>query len=494
MTSQSQKIAVLGGTGAHGSGIALRLAHAGHYVFIGSRDAEKAARICTRLRGLDPGVRLEPADNRSAAGGAQVVILTVPYGAQQSILQDVREQLVGKILVDATVPLEPPGVTRVQLPEGGSAAATAQKMLGQQVRVVAAFQNVSAHHLRDVEHTVECDVLVCGDDAVARDVVIGLAADMGLRAWHAGPIANSVIVEALTSVLISLNKTPGAGVNITGLPANSDSQTTISRSASQPPSLEPTFGEELRLRAIPGIPEVRPGDDLCAEIVDGLQRCGERLRDGDVLVVAQKIVSKAEGRLVELATVQPSERALALAATADKDPRLVELILRESTEVLRCRLGVIVVEHRLGFVMANAGIDQSNVQQHGEGVALLLPLDPDASCAALRSDLLAATGADVAVLIIDSHGRAWRQGTVGVAIGAAGLPALLDLRGELDRNGRKLLTTEVGLADELAAAASLLMGQASEGRPVVLARGVPRLPGKGRAQDLVRPRKIDLFR
>lgn len=252
--------------------------------------------------------------------------------------------------------------------------------------------------------------------------------------------------------------------------------------------------QELRLRALPGLPEVRPGDDLCALVLAALERCGERLRDGDVLVLAQKIVSKSEGRLVELTTVRPSERALALAAETDKDARLVELILRESREVLRCRPGLLVVEHRLGFVMANAGIDQSNVEQHGEGVALLLPLDPDASCAALRTGLRAATRAEVAVLIIDSHGRAWRNGTVGVTIGAAGMPVVLDLRGRPDRHGRALRVTEVGFADELAAAASLLMGQAGEGRPVVLARGVPGVPGAGSARDLVRPRDMDLFR
>lgn len=252
--------------------------------------------------------------------------------------------------------------------------------------------------------------------------------------------------------------------------------------------------EELRLRAIPGLPEVVPGDDLCTLILDALARCGEALRDGDVLVLAQKIVSKAQGRLVPLASVQPSARALQLAAETDKDPRILELMLRESTAILRTRRDVVVVEHRSGFVMANAGIDQSNVQQHGDGVALLLPHDPDASCATLRAALHAATGADIAVLIIDSHGRAWRQGTVGVAIGAAGMPALLDLRGHADRHGRELRITQVGLADELAAAASLLMGQAAEGRPLVLARGVPGVPGPGSARDLVRPREQDLFR
>ena len=253
-------------------------------------------------------------------------------------------------------------------------------------------------------------------------------------------------------------------------------------------------GDVLRLRALPGIPEVRPGDALHGLIVAALQCGGETLHDGDVLVVAQKIVSKSEGQIVELATVVPSERAIALAARANKDPRMVELILRESVEVLRCVPGVIVVQHRLGFVMANAGIDQSNVLQQRDGVALLLPRDPDASCASLRVSLGAATGADVAVVIIDSHGRAWRNGTIGVAIGVAGMPALLDLRGQPDRHGRVLRETEVGLADELAAAASLIMGQAGEGRPVVLARGVPYARRAGTAQELVRPPAMDLFR
>ena len=257
--------------------------------------------------------------------------------------------------------------------------------------------------------------------------------------------------------------------------------------------MDPSLAQ-LSLLALPGLPEVRSGDDLCGAIAAGLRAAGQTLRDGDVVVLAQKIVSKAEGRLVSLAEVDPSDRARELARQSGKDPRLVELVLRESNAVLRCRPGVIVVEHRLGFVMANAGIDQSNVEQEGDGVALLLPLDPDASCDGLRATLRAATGADVAVLIIDSHGRAWRQGTVGVAIGASGMPALLDLRGRPDRHGRPLFVTEVGLADEVAAAASLLMGQAGEGRPVILVRGVPGVPGTGRARDLIRPRATDLFR
>lgn len=221
MTTQHYTIAVLGGTGAEGSGIALRLGHAGHRLILGSRNAEKATRVCAELAALAPGARIEHADNRSAARAAEIVVLTVPYAAQRATIEEVREVLAGKILIDATVPLVPPKVARVQLPEGGSAVAAVQQLLGDAVRVVSAFQNVSAHYLRDTGRTVDCDVLVCGDDVGAREVVIGLAADMGLRGLHAGPIANSAATEALTSVLIAINtryRIHGAGISITGIP------------------------------------------------------------------------------------------------------------------------------------------------------------------------------------------------------------------------------------------------------------------------------------
>ena len=253
-------------------------------------------------------------------------------------------------------------------------------------------------------------------------------------------------------------------------------------------------GRSLSLSALSGLPMVQPGDDLVALISTSLQRDGLELREGDVLVLAQKIVSKAEGRSVQLSTVVPSEEALALAQQVGKDARLVELILRESTEVVRHRRDVLIVEHRLGFIMANAGIDMSNVGQQAGETALLLPLDPDASCAALRAGLRTRWGVDIAVVINDSHGRAWRNGTVGVAIGAAGIAALLDMRGAPDLFGRPLLTTEVGLADELASAASLLMGQAAEGSPAVLVRGMTLTRREGNARELIRPRRLDLFR
>jgi coenzyme F420-0:L-glutamate ligase/coenzyme F420-1:gamma-L-glutamate ligase len=220
---------------------------------------------------------------------------------------------------------------------------------------------------------------------------------------------------------------------------------------------------------------------------------GIDFRDRDVLALAQKIVSKAEGRLVHLPDVLLSPHAQELAGQTGKDPRLVEVILGESAEVLRVRPGLLVVEHRLGFVCANAGVDQSNVAGSDDW-ALLLPADPDASARRIRDAIRAATGADVAVIVSDSHGRAWRFGTVGVAIGVAGLHPLSDLRGQPDLAGRPLQITEVGTADELAAAAGLLMGQAGEGTPAVLVRGAAFTAGEGRLEEILRPRAGDLFR
>jgi coenzyme F420-0:L-glutamate ligase / coenzyme F420-1:gamma-L-glutamate ligase len=262
---------------------------------------------------------------------------------------------------------------------------------------------------------------------------------------------------------------------------------------SEPPIATETVAAQLV--ALANVPLVKPGDDLASLTIKALARSGETLRAGDVLVFAQKIVSKAQGRIVRLDDVVPSARALQLATEADKDPRLVELILSESTEVVRHRRDVLVMAHRLGFVMANAGIDFSNVQQGADDdTALLLPVDPDGTCAVLRETLLQRTGVDVGIIINDSHGRAFRNGTVGVAIGACGLPAVADLRGNADLFGRPLRSSQVALADELASAASLLMGQAEEGRPIVLARGVPGARGEGNAATLVREKALDMFR
>jgi coenzyme F420-0:L-glutamate ligase/coenzyme F420-1:gamma-L-glutamate ligase len=253
----------------------------------------------------------------------------------------------------------------------------------------------------------------------------------------------------------------------------------------------------LQLTPIPGLPLIQPGADLAGLVLQALSSAAISLSDGDILVLAQKIISKAEGRLVNLENVTPSPRAVELAAQTAKDPRLVELILRESSRVLRSRPGAIIVEHRLGFVCASAGIDHSNVSapngQPGEWV-LLLPADPDASARRLRDQLEAATGARLGVLIIDSHGRAWRLGTVGVAIGLSGLPALVDMRGWPDLFDFHLQITQLGAADELAAASSLVMGQAAEGIPLVHVRGFPYPLREGSLSELIRPREQDLFR
>ena len=255
--------------------------------------------------------------------------------------------------------------------------------------------------------------------------------------------------------------------------------------------------ESVTLTALPGIPLIRTGDDLASLILSSLSSAGVALQDQDVIVLGQKIVSKAEGRLRNLAEVTPGEAARRLAAETEKDPRLVELVLAESRRVLRTRPGLIIVEHRLGFVCANAGIDHSNVageDESGDAWVLLLPEDPDGSARRLRQRLELATGAQIAVLIIDSHGRAWRMGTVGVVIGASGFPCLQDLRGHEDLYGYRLRVTEVGLGDEVAAAASMLMGQAAEGRPVIHMRGLTYPKRDGSLAELIRPAGEDLFR
>jgi len=216
-------IGILGGTGREGSGLAVRWAAKGHDVIIGSRTLERAQAAAGELNRLLAGRgSVRGASNRDAAQAASVVVLSVPYAAQAATAEEVRNFLPGKILVDVTVPLAPPGVDRAQLPRGESAAVALQRRLGGGIRVVSAFQNVSATHLRDIGHAIDCDVLVCSDDGAARETVVALARDAGLRAWHAGPLANSVAAEALTSVLIAINKRykiPASGIRITGVPS-----------------------------------------------------------------------------------------------------------------------------------------------------------------------------------------------------------------------------------------------------------------------------------
>jgi coenzyme F420-0:L-glutamate ligase/coenzyme F420-1:gamma-L-glutamate ligase len=255
-----------------------------------------------------------------------------------------------------------------------------------------------------------------------------------------------------------------------------------------------TQGAILEICALTGLPMVEPGDDLCTLIGDALDRAGKVPCDHDVLVVAQKIVSKAEDRFVDLATVAPSTRALSVAAKIGKDPRFVEVVLSESRRIVRQRTNVLIVEHVLNFVMANAGIDRSNVGPDDGERVLLLPRDPDGSAAALCAGFKNRFECDIAVIINDSGGRAWRRGTVGVALGASGLPAVLDLRGGSDLFGRRLQTSIVGFADEIAAAASLVMGEADEATPVALVRGLRWSQPPSTARELIRPMEEDLFR
>lgn len=252
---------------------------------------------------------------------------------------------------------------------------------------------------------------------------------------------------------------------------------------------------QFTVTAVPNIPQVQKGDNLSELILARLAEAGLALRDGDILAVAQKIVSKSEGRKVLLSTVQPSERALEVGEQVDKDPRLVELILNESEEISRMRKGVLVVRHNLGFTSANAGIDRSNIKQpDGDEVVLLLPVDPDKSAAQLRQALLEKTGVAVGIVITDSHGRPFRLGQTGIAIGVAGMPALLDRRGDTDLFGYTLKVTEIAIADEIAATADLLMGPGAEGMPVVHIRGLTYAQTDGKATDLVRPKEFDLYR
>jgi coenzyme F420-0:L-glutamate ligase / coenzyme F420-1:gamma-L-glutamate ligase len=239
-------------------------------------------------------------------------------------------------------------------------------------------------------------------------------------------------------------------------------------------------------------PEIRPGDDLAGAIVAALGGAGLALEEGDVIVVAHKIVSKAEGSVIDLRTVVPSAAALELAEQSKKDPRLAEVILRESRSIRRVRPGLIIAEHRLGFVCANAAVDHSNVG-FGDDYVVTLPDDPDASAARLRAALRAAFGVDVGVIVNDSHGRPHREGSIGVAIGAAGLRLRRSYIGEPDRYGYVLRVSEEAVGDELAAMANLLQGQAAEGTPLVLVRGAQHA-GSGVGADLLRSGEEDLFR
>jgi coenzyme F420-0:L-glutamate ligase/coenzyme F420-1:gamma-L-glutamate ligase len=253
----------------------------------------------------------------------------------------------------------------------------------------------------------------------------------------------------------------------------------------------------IQLFPVPNLPLIQPGADLAALIVERLAAVNETLQAGDILVMAQKIVSKAERRLVKLSTVEPGDRAKQVAEATSKDARVVQVILDDSREIIRMRRNLLVVEQRGGWICANAGVDRSNVEPdaNGEEYLTLLPEDGDASAERIRQQLLALTGIAPAVIISDSHGRAWRVGTMGICIGCAGLPPIWDQRGLHDLFGYELQTSEECIADELAAAASLLMGQSNEGQPVIVIRGY-RLPNAAPApaRTIQRAAATDAFR
>lgn len=249
--------------------------------------------------------------------------------------------------------------------------------------------------------------------------------------------------------------------------------------------------------AIPGIPLINSGDDIAQKIIDACAENSIHPVENDVFVIAQKIISKSEGRFRSLESIKPGIKALVYARITGKDPRFVQLILNESSRVVRARKGTLIVEHKIGFVCANAGIDHSNVIIAGDksdSVYLLLPEKPDESAQKIRKKLEMHFYKKFGVLIIDSHGRAWRNGTIGMTIGLAGIPGLVDLRGNEDLFGYKLRITTLGASDELAAGASLLMGQAGEGRPCVLGRGFPYELRESSIKELIRSKKKDLFR
>ncbi len=251
----------------------------------------------------------------------------------------------------------------------------------------------------------------------------------------------------------------------------------------------------LLIQPVPHVPLIEPGDRLGEIIAHSLKDCGIQIQDNDILVVTQKIVSKSENRYVNLETITPSQEAQRVAAICEKDPRLVEVILGECNEVVRCAKDTLIVEHKLGFVCANAGVDHSNVKGEGRGIwYLLLPKDPDHSAREIREYFKQHADVNIGVMIIDSHGRAWRQGIVGITIGTAGVPELVDMRGKADLFGYALRITQIGAADELAAAASLVMGQSDESVPVVHIRGFPYQLADSQLADVLRPKSKDLFR
>ena len=469
-------IAIIGGTGALGGALAARFAAMGREVWIGSRDPAKAAGAAAGLTGAT-GTGLA-----EAAAQAELCILTVPYAAHGETLRQIREAVQGKILIDATAPLKPPKVGTVQLPAAGCAAVEAAQILGLGVRVVSALQTIGAEKLA-LGGEIDADVLVTGDDAEAVETVRALLAELGLRSWHAGPLANSAAAEAMTSVLIQLNrryKLAQSGVRITGRPKDAPAPAAALsikavRGLCPLPVIAQMTIEEDGNSLYGTAPEVftRRLDEWSADVV------------GINCSVGPQVMLECLERMVKL-TSRPVSAQPNAGRPRSVDGRNLYLCSPEY-----------MASYARKFVQANAGIDASNVPGGVDGEAVVLwPLDPDASARGLRAALEAHFRVRLAVVISDSVGRAWRMGTTGSAIGVAGLKPLRDRRGESDLFGRELKATVVGVADEIAAAASLVIGEAAEGTPVAIVRGATYDPdpsdvGVG---ELLRPLDKDLFR
>ena len=452
------RVAIVGGTGPFGRALAARLLASGVDVVIGSRDAERAQEAARELGAVGK-------TNADACADSDLVILAVNADAALDTARDLSEAIGGTAVLSVA--------SELAFSKGGVLPSSEALSLAERIQreldapVVAGLHSLAAVSLGADEPPDE-DAFVCGDDAEAKAAALG--------------VADPPDVGARTRRRPARQRTSARG------PHGRDRQP---EQALQGPRRDPRHGPRLtgELRVIPlrGIPELEEGDDLAALLLESAARAGG-LEPDDVLVVAQKAVSKVEGRVVELAGIEPSERARELAG--ESDPRRLEVILREAREVVRSRPPLVIAETRHGFVCASAGVDASNAK--GPDTLVLLPLDPDASAERLRLAIRDLTGVEIGVVVSDSFGRAWRRGTTDVALGVAGIHALLDLTGRRDASGYELHATEIAVADELAGAAQLVMGK-TDGIPAAIVRGV-RLRGEGRGSDLVMPRERDLFR
>ena len=473
MTQDKQAIAFIGGTGPEGLGLAMRFAQAGREVIIGSRRQDRADEAAQKIRDAVPNANASGLENKAAVAQGEVVFITVPFDGQEPTLQDLRAELAGKIVVDTVVPLQfEKGKIRALILDDGSAAEQANRILPDSI-VVGAFQNLSAHELMDLEHDVPADVVVwrgrrrleaaCHRHGGRDQRVPGhrrrRPGELALRRGHHGPPPQ-------------YQQGPQGPVD------DQDRRGVVA-----PP--------EVRLIGITGLPEVHSGDDLPAMLIEAAARQGTPLEDGDVLVVTQKVVSKAEGRVLKLAEIDASPFAQSFAAKWDKEPGLVEAVLRQSRRIVKMDQGVLITENLLGHICANGGVDASNLET--QGTVALLPEDPDRWCSQARAEARKRLGVEIAVIMSDTFGRPWRDGCTNVAIGVSGMDPMIDYRGQLDPAGMVLKVTVIAIADGLAAATEPIMGKFNR-VPATIVRGYDYPKGEGGAAALLRDPSKDLFR